>query len=148
MVVGSALPDADSISFSSHIPFDGVAIPRELPVPVLLHLRRWLGQLPSQRHSTTSGERIVLVSAWGALLLLLGMSLVPIVSLLLFVVAVIYLPRLRIRAALQRPHWWQLCALPPDRYVSDEVFEETCPFEMDAAVDSVSRRRIARFPFI
>ena len=41
-----------------------------------------------------------------------------------------------------------MCALPADRYVFDEVFAENFPLEMDAAVDSVSRRRIARFPFI
>ena len=85
----------------------------------------------------------MLVLALG--LLLLGMSLVPIVSLLLLVVAYLCLPRLR--AALQWSHWWQMFPPPADRYVFDEVFEETCPLEMDAAVDSVSRRRIARFPF-
>ena len=90
--------------------------------------------------------RTELVSARG--LLLLGMSsLVPIVSLLLFVVAYLCLPRLR--AALQRSHQrMRVFSWSADRGAFDEVFEETCPLGAGAVADSVSRRKITRFPLL
>ena len=83
--------------------------------------------------------RTVLVSARG--LLVLGMSL------LLFVVAYLCLPRLQ--AALQRSHQrMHLFSRSADQGVFDEVFEETCPLGAGAVADSVSRRKITRFPLL